>query len=88
MIIIPESILSKLSNNQRILVKALSEQPLMSQALTKLGVSNKSHVLNQGNDIKRLLASIGLEVVTTRITQQYLWSLKPLPIIELTEVIQ
>jgi hypothetical protein len=26
--------------------------------------------------------------VTTRITQQYLWSLKPLPIIELTEVIQ
>jgi len=74
---IPESLLSKLSPNQKKLIETLAENHpygLLSSELTqRIGVSNKSDLLHF--KLRMLLASEGFEINITRVSRQWLWKL-------------
>lgn len=84
---ISESFLKKLSYNQKLIISALTEKSegILSRALThKTGISNKASVLSS-KLLKELLKKQGLEIHTQRVDRQWLWSLRPIKDIELTE---
>ena len=84
---IPSSLFSKLSNNQKKLIQTLAENHphgLLSSELThELGVSNKSDLIHF--KLRMLLANEGLEINITRVSKQWLWLLRPIKDMELTE---
>lgn len=78
-IVLPDSLLSKLAFNQKLLMQELAQNPagLTSRSLShKTGISNKSEALKKY--VRELLAKHGLEVHTKRIPDQkeWLWSIK------------
>lgn len=77
-ILLPESLLKKLSYNQKLIIEALAKNPkgMLSRYLShKTGVSNKSDTIKR--HVRELLAKHDLEIRTKRIPEkaQWLWSL-------------
>ena len=84
---IPESLLSKLSPNQKKLIETLAENHpygLLSNKLTReIAVSNKSDLIHF--KLKMLLVSEGLEIHTERVSRQWLWKLRPIQHLEVVK---
>jgi hypothetical protein len=77
-ILLPETLLKKLSYNQKLIIEALAKNPdgMLSRHLShRTGVSNKSDTIKFS--VRELLAKYDLEVLTKRIPEkkQWLWSL-------------
>lgn len=77
-ILLPESLLKKLSYNQKLIIEVLAKNPkgMLSRYLShKTGVSNKSDTIKR--HVRELLAKHDLEIRTKRIPEkaQWLWSL-------------
>jgi hypothetical protein len=75
---LPETLLKKLSYNQKLIIEALAKNPggMPSRYLShKTGVSNKSDTIKLS--VRELLAKYDLEIRTKRIPEkrQWLWSL-------------
>ena len=75
---LPESLISKLSPNQKKLVETLATNHpygLLSSELTReIAVSNKSDLIHF--KLRMLLANEGFEIHTERVSRQWLWKLR------------
>ncbi|MDI9819859.1 MULTISPECIES: hypothetical protein [unclassified Legionella] len=78
---LPESLLKKLSYNQKLIIEALAKKPegMLSRHLShRTGVSNKSDTIKFS--VRELLAKYELEIHTERVPKkkQWLWVLRPI----------
>lgn len=76
---LPESLLKKLSYNQKLIIEALAKSPegMLSRHLShRTGVSNKSDTIKFS--VRELLAKYGFEIHTERVPKkkQWLWVLR------------
>lgn len=77
--LLPETLLKKLSYNQKLIIEALAKNPdgMLSRYLShKTGVSNKSDTIKLS--VRELLAKHGLEIYTERVPRkkQWLWTIR------------